>query len=494
MWKSKAKVNSGDIRNTNCKVLSDVKNVSKALGSATVMCALAACGGSSGDLVSSQFVSSGSATDISPGGSLVSEDASQVSSVSLSGEANLSATSELIIQNARISSDNLAPSSVEFQFEIADSGGAGINVEDLSVALEIATSGNFDDSYRQPLFDIRQSGATTVTGGVPLTARGAAADMPGGNYSARLVVNPNWQNAFDIVPADRDQSQPFHFIEERDYSNNASNTFAMAIQSTMSCVEDEFEENDSIATATVLPVGGQIAASLCTDTVDFYSIELAVGETTSIYFDYIGAQDNISQVSKYVLLDSQYKTVGGSVARESNDIKVNATVAGTYYLVVYGTRSSYQLTREPSLGVTFPENFSNDFANNAFFTGETAAGPQSWQLGDITLNKLAFTESGLAGQVVNCGRITTQFSADLPVAYVTPDHFADNYQFHFLAGGAYIVDGEQVSGWGVQNGDVFNAHWYGHDYPGYAQITGTHDWRYWSADGLSYVDCAIEKN
>ena len=110
------------------------------------------------------------------------------------------------------------------------------------------------------------------------------------------------------------------------------------------------------------------------------------------------------------------------------------------------------------------------------------------------LHRLAFSEAGLEGQVVDCGRITTQFSDDAPVAYVTPHHFADNYNFRFLAGGEYIVDGELASGWGVQSGDIFNDHWYSHDYPGFAQKTGGHSWRYWSADGFSYVDCAIELN
>ncbi len=473
-----------------------MKNVSKALGSATVMCALAGCGGSSGDMADTQVGSGGSISGLSTAETaLVSEDAAGVASVSLQGVVNGSAANDLTIQDAAVTAGSGSSSSVSFQFQIIDSGGAEINLDELSVALEIAATGSFDDSYRQPLFDIRMQGeASAGTGSLSMTARGAAVDLPGGNYSARLVVNPNWQNAFDIVPQQRDQSQPFHFVEESDYANNASNVFAIGVQSAMACAEDGFEDNDSFATATAIPVGGQIAASLCTDTVDFYSLELAAGESTSIYFDYNGETESLNHASKYVLINNDFRTIGGSVARESNDIKVTADAAGTYYLGVYGPRSTYQLTREPALSTAFPENFVNDFVNNEIFTSESIAGPRSWLLGDIMLNKLAFTEAGLAGQVIDCGRITTQFSDDQPIAYVTPQHFADIYKFRFLAGGNYIVDGEQVSGWGVQGGDIFNDHWYSHDYPGFAQNTGNHGWRYWSADGLSYVDCVIEVN
>ena len=482
-----------------------MKNIGKVLGSAAVMCTLSACGGSTGDNADAQnagqqlaSLNSGS-DDLLASVSLVNEDGSQSESVSLTGTADSSAASELIIQNAIVIENNEASNggsySVEYQFEVVDSGGAAIDLDALSVALEIAASGRFSDSYRQSLFDIRVlDNSANDSGTLSLSARGAATGLPGGTYSARLVVNPNWQNAFDIVPEDRDQSQPYHFIEERDFANNASNTFSVGVPSTIACAEDEFEENDSLSTATVIPVGGQITASLCTDSVDFFSIELAAGESTSIFFDYVNAAENANQASKYVLLDSEFNTIGGSVARESNDISVSATSAGTYYMGVYGQRSTYQLTREPTLGTVLPNNFADDFVNSSIFTSESVAGPPSWLLGDIVLNKLAFTESELEGQVIDCSRITTQFKEDVPVAYVTPLHFADTYNFRFLEDGDYLVDGERHSGWSVQSGDIVNDFWYKHDYPGFAEKTGEHSWRYWSIDGLSYVDCAIEVN
>lgn len=469
-----------------------MKNVSKALGSATVACVMTACGGSSGDITNSLSASDDSGEVAANSTALISEDASAAPSVSLKGLANSSAGNDLSIQNASVSTQDGSSHSVQFSFDIVDSSGVAIGLDNLSVALEIAASGSFDDSYRQPLFDIRTRGDAAAGSEVlSLTARATAADLTAGSYSARLVVNPNWQNAFDIVPADRDQSQPFHFIEESDYSNNASNSFALAVHSGMACAEDGFEDNDSVASAAVIPAGGQISASLCTDMVDFFAIDLAAGESTSIYFD---ATDNMSKSSKYVLLDTTFKIVSGSVARESNDIRINATDAGRYYLAVYGQRSTYQLTREPTLGTVLPGNFANDFVNSAFFTGESVAGPQSWLLGDITLHKLAFTEAALEGQVVECGRIATQYRDDAPVAYVTPQHFADNYSFRFLAGGDYLVEGELANGWTVESGDIQNEFWYAHDYPGYAEKIDEHGWRYWSADGLSYVECAIETN
>jgi hypothetical protein len=487
---SKAKGNLDVTPNTNGKVYSDVKNVSKALGPAAVACMLTACGGSSGDLTDSLVPFDG-ASDVTAGG-LVSEDASAAPSVSLSGLATTSVTNDLLIQNAAVSASAGSSHSVEFSFDVVDSSGAAVSLQNLSVALEIAANGNFDDSYRQVLFDIRtRDDAATGSEVYALTARGSAADLPAGNYSARLVVNPNWQNAFDIVPADRDQSQPFHFIDEADYGNNASNAFALAVQSGMTCTEDAFEDNDSVESAALIPVGGQIEASLCMDMVDFFAIDLAAGESTSIYFD---ATDDRGKASKYVLLDTNFEIISRSVARESNDIRINATAAGRYTLAVYGQRSSYMLMREPTFSTSLPENFANDFVNSAFFTEESIAGPQSWQLGGITLHKLAFNETALEGQVVECGRITTQFQDDQPVAYVTPQHFADNYSFRFLSGGNYLVDGELESGWAVESGDIQNEFWYAHDYPGYAEKIDEHGWRYWTADGLSYVECAIEIN
>lgn len=467
-----------------------MKNVSNTLGLAPLICVLTACGGSSGDSVDTQSsVTREGGISIS-GGALISEDPSTDASISLAGATNPAAGADLRIENARTTSSSNATGTVEFQFDVIDSNAASINLDALSIALEVAAAGSFDDSYRQALFDIR---VLENTGGqLSMSARASAPGLPTGSYTARLVVNPNWQNDFDVVPANLDQSQPFQFISESDYSNNASNTLLVDINSGMNCSEDSFENNDSLLTAAEIPVGGQIAASLCTDSVDFYSVQLSAGQSTSIYFDYADSGSN--QASKYAVLDSSFNLIGGSVAREANDIRVSATAAGTYYLAIYGQRSSYELTREPPLSTGLPPNFANDFSNSAFFTADTIAGPNSWLLGDITLNKLAFSAADLEGQVVDCGRITTQFSNNVPVAYITPSHFADIYNFHFLSNGEYLIDGEAASGWSVVDGDISNSFWYDHDFPGYAEKDGEHGWRYWSADGLSYVDCEIEVN
>ena len=152
------------------------------------------------------------------------------------------------------------------------------------------------------------------------------------------------------------------------------------------------------------------------------------------------------------------------------------------------------MTREPELGAALEPGVASDFSNTRIFTAETIAGPNSWLLGDITLRKLLFSEELLYGQVVNCGRITTQFRGEFPVAYITPSHFADNFEFRFLADGTYLIDGEQEAGWSTVNGDISNADWYGNDFPGYAERVSDYEWRYWSNDGLSYVECTLEFN
>ena len=181
-----------------------MKNIGKVLGSAAVMCTLSACGGSTGDNAESQnaeqqIASLTGGSDVSVTSvSLVNEDGSQSESVSLTGVANSAAANELIIQKAIVVENNAATNgsshSVEYQFEVVDSDGAAIDLDALSVALEIAASGRFSDSYRQSLFDIRvldNSASDSAT--LALSARGAATGLPGGTYSARLVVNPNWQ-------------------------------------------------------------------------------------------------------------------------------------------------------------------------------------------------------------------------------------------------------------------------------------------------------------
>lgn len=493
-----------------------MKKYSNALGSVTVICTLAACGGgSSGDLPQVQSASAESVNDSALADDAVNGgDMSGLLSLSRMGVANPTAVNDLTISGVSIVAKDAAmgvamndsSDSIEFQFDVSTGGSDSIELDALSVILEVAVSGSFVDSYRLPLFDIRSlvdsgisessnsDNLSTDAGTLAFTARSTVADLPSGNYSARLVVNPNWQNVFDVMPPTVDQSLPFHFLEETDYNNNVSNDFSINVVSTLACVEDEFEQNDSFANATVIPIGGQITASLCNDTVDFFSVDLAAGASTSIYFDYAETTDKMSQASKYMLFDNEFRVMRGSVAREANDIEIRANAAGTYYLAVYGQRSDYRLTREPTQGTALPPNFANDFSNSLFFTAESVAGPDSWLLGPITLQKLAFTESDLEGQVVDCGRITTQFRDDAPVAYVTPRHFADIYTFRFFSDGEYFVDSEAASGWSVQEGDIVNSHWYQHDYPGYAQKIDEHGWRYWSSDGLSYVECVIEAN
>ena len=215
---------------------------------------------------------------------------------------------------------------------------------------------------------------------------------------------------------------------------------------------------------------------------------LSLGEITSLTFDYTDAQNNPNPATRYVVLDSNFNRVTEpTVARESNRIVISAVDAGKYYLVLFGDRSSYRITR-------IGGGIADDFANENLFLEDTIVGPRSWLLGDVVLNRLALSEAILTEQTVNCGRITTQYGEDRPIAYVTPLHFADIHEFRFLADGNYLIDGEEVQGWHVSDGDVSSPDWYDNGFPGYAQRVSNNEWRYWSDDGFAYVECTLEIN
>lgn len=454
---------------------------SKTLVSIIAMSSLVACSDSSSldplpDLSQANVVNDSNATATD-----------RAASPSLSSDAS-SVANDLTISDVQVTGNFSADSTVSYQFSVADNGGAGLAVDQLSVALEIAGSGSFTDAYRISLFDLRTSDSNSNV----FTARSAPVDLPGGAYTARLVVNPSWQYAFDIAPTDHMHSEPFRFVDEGDFSNNVSSTFEIDVANALVCVEDGFEDNDEIGSAQVIPVGGQINASLCLDNMDLYSIELADQEAATLVFNYTDSETNLNPSTRYVILDNALKPLSEpSVARELSNIVVEASSGGTYHVALFGQRSSYQLTRSATGGIV---GFANDFVDTHIFSSDTIAGPQSWLLGEVTLQKLAFTEDKLVNQVVNCGRITTQYGSNSPVAYVTPSHFADIYEFRFLANGDYLIDAEKRSGWGISNDDISNPDWYGNDYPGYAERVSDNNWRYWSNDGLAYVDCTLEVN
>ena len=475
-----------------------MNNIVKALGTAATLSSIVACGGG-GDGDNSVRGTLGLPEPVlgEANSIVVSNDDSQsdLQSLSMSGSVDTQAAFDLTINNAQPQAAGANAKSVNFQFSVTDTEGATLPLDDLSLALEVAATGTFADAYRMPLFDIRAADDGGVGSTAVLTARGAATDLPSGTYLARVVVNPNWQNAFDSVPADSDHSKPFRYVDERDYSNNASNTFQIQVENTTVCAEDSFEDNDDVFSASEIPTGGEINASLCLDDVDFYSVSLGQGQSTSLSFSYTDGDSNPNPSTRYVLLDPDFTLLSSpQVARSTNNIEIAADQAGAYYLALFGQRSSYRMTREPELGAALEPGVASDFSNTRIFTAETIAGPNSWLLGDITLRKLLFSEELLYGQVVNCGRITTQFRGEFPVAYITPSHFADNFEFRFLADGTYLIDGEQEAGWSTVNGDISNADWYGNDFPGYAERVSDYEWRYWSNDGLSYVECTLEFN
>ena len=425
-----------------------MKNLSKVssavLGSTAICSLLVACGGSGGgddrledaitQLSQNQLSQNSEGLDI--GAARIADDISSASggpgSISLAGAANSEATSDIAISNAVVTSGSESSQSIAYRFDLTDIGGANLPLANLSVVLEVAASGSFEDSYRLALFDIRSENEDQTGSAATLSARSTATDLPSGNYAARLVVNPNWQNAFDTVPDGHDDRTPFQFIEERDNSNNASNVFQIAVNSAKVCAEDGFEDNDSFATATVIPEGDQINASLCLDDVDFYTVDLEAGSGTSLAFDYTDDEDGVNRATSYVVFDTNANRIANGIAREANDIVINADVTGSYYLALYGQRSSHQIVRTDSTGL------ANDFSD-PIFGAETITGPQSWFFGEVTLNKLSFSEDALNDQVINCGRIATQFRDDQPVAYVTPSRFADIHEFRLLTDGACLL-------------------------------------------------------
>ncbi|MEM7258103.1 MAG: hypothetical protein AAF404_12040, partial [Pseudomonadota bacterium] len=398
-----------------------------------------------------------------------------------------SASYDLTVFNVVTSGSVSDTGTTSYMFSVVDASGAPVPTDNLSVALEIAASGSFTDAYRSSLFDLREAEGQAAT----FTARSAPVDLPSGSYQARLVVNPSWRHNFDIAPADHSHATSYHFVAERDYRNNASEGFQLQVSSATQCVEDGFENNDNHQSAQPIPAGGQINASLCEDHMDLYSVRLAAGESATIAFHYDDPAANLNNSTRYTVLDASLTPTGVSrAAKDSHSIDIAATGAGTYYLALHGARSSYRLNRFS--GAAGPD-LADDFVDSSLFAyGSELSGPQSWLLGQITLQKLAITAEKMLNQTVNCGRITTQYDNDQPVAYVTPNHFADIHEFQFLDGGQYVVDGEVQSSWSIANDDIINAHWYGNEYPGYAERVSDDRWRYWTADGLAYVECAID--
>jgi hypothetical protein len=453
----------------------------KTLTTVLALSSLAACGGS------------GDSTDISnaPTDSTnLSNDAataSFIASSSLAGAPVGNAQYDLTITDVALSETLSDSGTATFSFGITDLSGAAVPTDNLSIALEIAGSGSFTDAYRTPLFDLRASDDSTGR----FTARSAPVDLPGGSYQARLVVNPSWRYKFDVAPADHSHTSAFHYVGERDYRNNASAAFQAQVSSNTRCAEDGFENNDNHQSAQPVPPGSQIDAALCLDDMDLYSVQLGSADSASIAFHYTDPNASLNQASRYVVLDSALTPLSAPhTARDAHRIEIESTAAGTYYLALFGARSEYRLTRFAGTSGT---DLANDFTDTSLFAGGSELlGPQSWLFGQVMLQKLAITEESMVNQTVNCGRITTQYQNGEPVAYVTPQHFADIHEFQFRRDGQYLLDADVQSGWTVANGDLAGPHWYNNDYPGYAERVSDDRWRYWTTDGLAYVECAID--
>lgn len=453
----------------------------KTLTSAIVFSSLVACGGHGTDMAAQDSSESNLPA--------VQNDSATTPRVtnapSLAGAAQSDAVHDLIIGNVNASASFTDQTPVSFTFSVEDLSNAGIPLDDLSIVLEIAASGSFIDAYRQPLYDI------TPVDRVRFNARSAPIDLPDGSYQARLVVNPSWRYSFAVAPASHSHMSSFRYFTERDYRNNASGVFQASVSTDTVCAEDSFENNDNHQSAQPIPVGGQVDASLCTDHVDIYSVQLAANEKASIAFNYKSAQAARSKPTRYIVLDSSFTSQADpALAKDAHTIDIESSIAGSYYVAIFGGRSDYRLTRFADSRIP---GLAEDFADTSLFSpGSEVDGPQSWLLGQIKLQQLAITEDKLTNQAINCGRITTQYDNGEPLAYVTPNHFADLHRIEFFHNGEYLIDGEPASGWSVRNGDIVLNNWYENEYSGHAERVSDDRWRYWTRDGLAYVECSIE--
>ena len=120
----------------------------------------------------------------------------------------------------------------------------------------------------------------------------------------------------------------------------ASNAYQLVLGLTAyvpPCPEDNFEENDSTATATVYS-GASMAAQICPDDDDYFSIQLNAGDTLDVSMLFTDADGDLDMM----LLSSDGSTVASAMSVSDNETIADYLVpqAGVYYLDVYGINSA----------------------------------------------------------------------------------------------------------------------------------------------------------
>ena len=374
--------------------------------------------------------------------------------------------------------------SLKIALSVTNQGSGGIEKNQLSLGLEFSRDGSFTTVYRATIYDLQPAEPTQGDHSLSLTGRTSLTGVPTGSYAVRAVVNPDWQYHFDIVPSESDHSAPFRYLTESDYSNNTSDVFTVDVSSPVVCGDDTFEPNNTFETATALPVGGQVSASLCDDDLDLYAVALDADAATSISFNYPQLAGGEQRSMRYIVLSPDFRRVGAvDVARSDHPIRVTSTQSGNYYLAFFGPRADYTIGRDSGPGL------ADDFTSQSVFGAETSDGPYSFQFGQVTLSKLALTADALQGRIVSCGRQTAQYDNGVPTGYATPQHFAEVHDFRFLTDGSYLIDGERKDGWSIVDGDISHPDWYQNPNSGWAENIGNGRWRYWDRQGLAFVEC-----
>ncbi|MDX2418006.1 MAG: PPC domain-containing protein, partial [Xanthomonadales bacterium] len=124
--------------------------------------------------------------------------------------------------------------------------------------------------------------------------------------------------------------------------------------------DDEFEDNDSIATATPLTAGLQIAGIVCPVDQDWFSISVEVGEVISVTMKFNHADGDIEMT----LYDPAGLPVDSAISESDNEIiTYTATQSGTYKLKVTGislAKNRYLLVMTPQSQLIFGGSFETD--------------------------------------------------------------------------------------------------------------------------------------
>jgi len=315
---------------------------------------------------------------------------------------------------------------------------------------------------------------------VTVSARAYPDDLPAGNYTARAVINPDWNLHFDHIGSTQNQRASFFYMAEANTANNTSASIPLTIDSSVVCNEDGLETaRDLQPGATSLLVDQSVEGGLCYDNTDVFSVLLEQGDTTQINIELLTNNPRRPQIG--IVTPGGLLTTRQSLLQGTSEIKLTADNAGVYHLVLHGARADYRISRMNPLTT----------AGEQFYSDDTVAGPVSWLYGSITLNRLAFSNDYLQGRMLSCSRFITRYEAAIATDYVTPAHFSGIHDFQFQADNQYRMDGVTHSDWDTKQGDIISDGWYPNPYFGWAEIIDDQQFRYWEFDGTSYVECHI---